>query len=105
MAGLLWSCTGTPPDAQQASLTPSATQDLPNPLVGTWELVSYKYGKETEFTDMTDLMKEIKLITPTHFSWTSYDEQEVIGSGGGTYTYQDGRYIEKIDFSTRKEQA
>jgi len=62
-------------------------------------MVAYKYGNETTFKDMDDAwMKEIKLITGSHFTWTSYDDQELIGTGGGTYTYENGKYIENIEF-------
>ncbi len=95
---LLFGCSGKQEPAQVTNAAMVAENVPANPLVGTWKLVSYKYGKDTEFSDMTDMMDQIKLITDSHFTWASYDEEEMMGAGGGTYTWEEGKYVEQIDF-------
>ena len=64
----------------------------PNPdpndkLIGSWNLVQYKYGADESFNDVPEFMYYVKNITRNNFSWCSYNPEdgEVIGTGGGTY--------------------
>ena len=43
-----------------------------NSPLGTWQLVSTKYGDATEFTDYPPERRRIKMITATHFTWVDY---------------------------------
>jgi hypothetical protein len=78
----------------------SSTKADSNPL-GTWELVSTKYGDAKAFEDYTKERKRVRMITATHFLWVDYDTKtkKVSASAGGPYTYHDGSYIETIDFA------
>ncbi len=69
-------------------------------LVGTWQLVKFKYSGDSLFKDLPGFMIYRKLITPSHFTWVSYDADgdEVSGLGGGTYTLKNGTYIENIEY-------
>jgi hypothetical protein len=61
-------------------------QDTANKLVGTWKLVSAKYGgrESTLPKDATTL----KLVTPTHYTWVTFDKDgQVTRTGGGTYAF------------------
>ena len=58
-----------------------------NKLVGTWKLVSASYGgrQSTLPEDATTL----KHITPTHYTWLTYDMEGTVTRGaGGTYTFE-----------------
>src|SRR5579862_6430563 len=37
--------------------------------LGTWRLISTKYGDAKEFSDVSKDEPHIKIITPTHFIW------------------------------------
>lgn len=75
---------------------------LKNPqLVGTWEMVSTKYGDAQDFTPIGDDLKALKFITPTHFIWTHFDPKtkKIGNSMGGTYTCEGDTYIETPQFA------
>ena len=97
---LMLGCSGHLSDKEAVKASVFSNFSKPsNPLIGSWKMISYKYGNENTFKDMDDkVMKEIKLITETHFTWASFDEQEMIGAGGGSYSYEDGKYIEHIEY-------
>jgi hypothetical protein len=64
-----------------------------NKLVGTWKLVSAKYGgKEFKFPEGTTTIKH---VTPTQFMWASYDKDgKVTRTAGGPYTITGETYEE-----------
>ena len=60
-----------------------------NELIGTWKLVSGKYGgrESTLLKDATTL----KHMTPTHYMWATYDKDgQVTRTAGGSYTFTGG---------------
>ena len=69
--------------------------------LGTWRLLSTKYGEVTEFTNYPDTSKRLKLITATHFTWLEVENANkmVRSSAGGTYTFNSGEYTETIEFA------
>ncbi len=79
-----------------------SASEAPKSLVGTWELVSYisdsSGGQEWKKQPSNILYQ--KHLTPTHFTWVSYqkDNDQVAGMGGGTYTYDGEHYVESIEF-------
>lgn len=66
-------------------------------LVGTWKLVSAKYGgKEHKFDEGTTTVKH---VTPAQFMWASYDKDgKVTRAAGGAYTLKDGKYEETPEY-------
>ena len=70
-------------------------------LEGTWECVSYKSGEETRFSEFPKNEKHIKLITPTHFTWVTYDvdKKKALSTAGGTYSLEGDSYKEQIEFA------
>jgi hypothetical protein len=68
-----------------------ATEDR---LIGTWKLVSAKYGDEE--VEGPKLGTTLKHITPTSFVWLSYDPgtKVVSRTAGGTYTVKGDQYEE-----------
>jgi hypothetical protein len=76
---------------------PNAPNDK---LIGSWNLVQYKYGADENYSDVPEFMYYVKNITRNNFSWCSYNPEdgEVIGTGGGTYEIVGKKYIESTDF-------
>lgn len=70
-------------------------------LLGTWEMVSTKYGDAQDFTPPGEDLKALKFITPTHFVWTHFDPKtkKISNSMGGTYTYEGDTYTETPQFA------
>ncbi len=64
-----------------------------NKLVGTWKLVSAKYGgEEHKFDEGTTTVKH---VTPSQFMWASYDKDgKVTRAAGGGYTLKGDVYEE-----------
>jgi hypothetical protein len=71
-----------------------AGQDTtPKSLMGTWKLVSAKYGGQE--SPLANDFTTFKHFTPTHFMWVSFDKAgKVTRTGGGPYTY-DGKTLEE----------
>ncbi len=66
-------------------------------LVGTWKIVSAKYGGN-EYTFPAGATT-IKHVTPTHFMWVTYDaDGKVTRCAGGTYTLKGNIYEEKPEY-------
>jgi hypothetical protein len=68
-----------------------------NKLVGTWKLVSAKYGgKEFKFPEGTTMLKH---VTPTQFMWATYDKDgKVSRAAGGGYTLKGEVYEETPEY-------
>jgi hypothetical protein len=84
----------------------SKTDRKVSSLVGTWEMVSAKYGDATEFSPPPSERKSLKFITPTHFIWVWIDpNKKVTNSMGGTCTHEGDSYIEKPEFAAEGMEA
>jgi hypothetical protein len=72
----------------------------PESLVGTWERVSYVDSdiSDTAWVDQNPKIIFLKHLTPTHFTWLSFntETEELNGTGGGTYQYDGTTYTEDI---------
>jgi len=68
-----------------------------NKLIGTWKLVSAKYGgKEFKFPAGHTMIKH---VTPTQFMWVTYDEEgKVTRCAGGGYTLKGEVYEETPEY-------
>jgi hypothetical protein len=47
--------------------------------------------------------KTLKILSSTRFQWMAINTEtkEFFGTGGGTYTFKDGKYTENIEFFSR----
>src|SRR6266404_6230533 len=64
-----------------------------NKLVGTWKMVSAKYGGQE--AQLPEGVTTLKHITPTQFMWASYDKDgQVTRAAGGDYTLKGEVYEE-----------
>ncbi len=68
--------------------------------LGTWRLISTKYGDAKDFSDVSKDEPHIKIITPTHFIWVIYDPKTklVSNSMGGSCGVQGANYTETIEY-------
>lgn len=79
-------------------------------IQGTWQLISSEYHKKDTITsNMNEGQKMIKIITPTHFAFLLHDLKKgkdstnvAYMSGGGTYTFNKGKYTENLEFCTAR---
>lgn len=87
-----------------AVAAPAARADEPKPapkpehqLVGTWKMVSAKYGgQERKFPDGFTMVKH---VTPTQFMWATYDaDGKVMRAAGGGYTLKGEAYEETPEY-------
>jgi plasmid stabilization system protein ParE len=70
-------------------------EQIENPLIGTWKLVSAKYrGRESDIAERYTIHKH---ITPTHYIWVHVDPntEEIVMSIGGTYSFTEKTYTEQ----------
>ena len=82
------------------------TAVAPNPVVGTWQLVSGTLIEkgDTTVTDYTKNISFIKIINDTHFSFLQHDLKKgkdstaVFAAGGGSYTFADNTYTERLEY-------
>jgi hypothetical protein len=71
-----------------------------NPLLGSWELVRFKYGDAPDYSDFAKGTRRLKLITATHWSWVQYDTaglKEAKSGMGGPYTLKGEDYTETAE--------
>ena len=75
-----------------------------SPLEGPWLFSGRKRDGEIQRVDMTTRpRKTMKILTENRFQWIAYNTEtgKFHGTGGGTYTAQDGVYTENIEFFSR----
>jgi hypothetical protein len=62
-------------------------------FLGTWECISLGLGER---------IKHVKHVTPTHFTWVTYDRDNMatLAVAGGTWSLRNGVYRERIEFSS-----
>ncbi len=71
-------------------------------LAGNWRITGRKQGEEMGQIRRGP-RKTIKILSGTRFQWAAINTEsgEFFGTGGGTYTFKDGKYTEHIDFFSR----
>lgn len=73
------------------------------PLAGLWTITARKQNGELQSIHQSGTRKTVKILTGTRFQWAAIDPgtKQFMGTGGGTYTFQDGKYTEQIEFFSR----
>lgn len=74
----------------------------PGKLSGAWLITGrVTDGKQNSITP--GARKTMKILSGTRFQWIAYNSEtkEFFGSGGGTYTTENGKYTENIQFFSR----
>lgn len=71
-------------------------------LTGTWVITGRKRGDEIRRSTPGD-RRTVKILSGGRFQWIAFNSatREFSGSGGGTYTAEEGKYIENIEFFSR----
>lgn len=84
----------------QASPSPKSAAATLSDLMGTWRIVSYKYGDEAKFTAWPKDQVMLKHMTATHFTWATYDAKtgKVSRMAGGTYSFKNNEYVENLQY-------
>jgi len=90
-----WCCVAVLPvlvTGCAATMGSAPVRDARPALYGAWELVG---------PDLAPGTREVKLITPHRFSWTTWDvaTHEVLAAGGGTSVVHGRAYVETLEYS------
>lgn len=77
--------------------------DAASPLSGPWLFSGRERDGEISRRDTNQPRKTMKLLTGTRFQWIAYNTEtkQFFGTGGGSYTAQEGVYTEHIEFFSR----
>jgi len=72
-------------------------------LHGSWLMSGIERGGEMRMRDVNRPRKTLKMISGGRFQWIAYDisKKGFYGTGGGTFTAVDGKYVENIEFFSR----
>jgi hypothetical protein len=72
-------------------------------LAGTWKITARKQAEAIVPIHQTGPRKTLKVLTGTRFQWVAINPQtkEFFGTGGGTYSFANGKYTENIEFFSR----
>lgn len=73
-----------------------------SPLAGHW-LITGRMNNGNMQTITPGARRTIKLLTGTRFQWIAIniETKEFFGTGGGTYSFVNGKYTENIEFFSR----
>lgn len=77
--------------------------DDSNPLPGTWRIRQRQQEPGKMSTMEWGPRKTLKILSNNRFQWIAYNAEtgQFSGTGGGTYTAEDGKYVEKLEFFSR----
>ena len=78
---------------------------MPGKLQGAWLMSGRIRDGKTQERDINRPRKTMKILSGTRFQWIAYNTatKQFMGTGGGTYTTKDGKYIENIEFFSRDD--
>lgn len=73
------------------------------PLAGTWRITSRMQDGKLTPIHQTGARQTYKILSGTRFQWAAINPgtKEFSGTGGGTYTFANGKYTENIEFFSR----
>lgn len=74
-----------------------------NPLSGVWIISGRMRDGKVVPVQHTGARKTLKMLTGKRFQWFAIDPStnSFSGTGGGTFTFKDGKYTENIEFFSR----
>lgn len=74
------------------------------PLAGVWRITGRQQGDDMGQMPLRD-RRTLKILTGKRFQWVAINVKtgEFSGTGGGTYTFQNGKYTENIEFFSRDD--
>ena len=73
-------------------------------LTGNWVITGRKRGEEIS-RSTPGARRTVKILSGGRFQWIAFNSEtkEFSGTGGGTYTAKDGKYVETITFFSRDD--
>jgi hypothetical protein len=73
------------------------------PLAGVWKINAREQNGKMETIHQSGARKTLKMLTGNRFQWFAINPEtkQFSGTGGGTYTFSDGKYTENIQFFSR----
>jgi hypothetical protein len=73
------------------------------PLAGVWKISAREQEGKVVPIHQTGARKTLKMLSGNRFQWFAInpDTKQFSGTGGGTYTFTDGKYTENIEFFSR----
>ncbi|OZV68152.1 membrane or secreted protein [Winogradskyella aurantia] len=77
----------------------------PGELKGAWLMSGRIRDGVTQMRDTDRPRKTMKILSGTRFQWIAYNTEtkQFMGTGGGTYTTNNGEYVENIEFFSRDD--
>ena len=77
----------------------------PGALAGAWLMTGRKQDGQISARSTDGPRKTMKILSGTRFQWIAYNTETkaFMGSGGGTYTTEQGKYTEHIEFFSRDQ--
>lgn len=74
----------------------------PGKLAGAW-LITGRMQNDKLSKMTPGARRTMKILSGTRFQWIAYnvETKQFSGTGGGTYTTKDGKYVENIEFFSR----
>ena len=71
-------------------------------LAGTWRITGRMRDGSIQAIEKS-ARKTLKILSSTRFQWMAINTEtkEFFGTGGGTYTFKNGKYTENIEFFSR----
>ena len=74
----------------------------PGKLAGAW-LITLRVMNDVPESITPGARKTMKILSGTRFQWIAYNSEtkEFFGTGGGTYSTENGKYTENIEFFSR----
>lgn len=77
----------------------------PGALAGAWLISGRMRNGEIKERSTDRPRKTMKILSGTRFQWIAYnvETKQFMGTGGGTYTTVDGKYMENIEFFSRDD--
>lgn len=77
----------------------------PGALAGAWLISGRMRDGELRERATDRPRKTMKILSGTRFQWIAYNTEtkQFMGTGGGTYTTEDGKYTENIEFFSRDD--
>lgn len=72
------------------------------PMAGVWRITGRKQGDDMGQMPLGD-RRTLKIMSGKRFQWVAINIKtgEFSGTGGGTYTFENGKYTENIEFFSR----
>ena len=72
-------------------------------LAGLWTITARQQNGQLNPIHQRGTRKTIKILSSTRFQWAAIDPgtKQFSGTGGGTYSFENGKYTEHIEFFSR----